>query len=113
MRRAVPCSTGLAIYEAVKRELELAGATPRPPTPPPKGPMTLDRATVLRFASLNEQRVADTRDWREEEELRRWFTDHRHLDKQHFVLLGRWKSPRQTQNYMSNEARVIEEKTRL
>lgn len=58
-----------------------------------------------------DQRVKGKEDQKVETELREWFKDHKYLDKPHFLLLGRWKTPRQINNYIKNSDELIKEVT--
>jgi len=51
-----------------------------------------------------------------EMEIREWLAkqaEPKYFDKEHFVKLGKWKTPRQEPNYMSNNESLIKEATRL
>ena len=51
-----------------------------------------------------------------EMEIRDWLAkqpEPKYFDKEHFVKLGRWKTPRQEENYRSNDEDLIKEATRL
>src|SRR5216684_823608 len=67
-------------------------------------PMRLDRETVVEYAAKYDQRVAGKSDERVEQELRTWFRHDRFLDKEHFIMLGNWKSPRPRRLYEQNDA---------
>ena len=55
--------------------------------------------------------TGDSTKWGMEQELRSWLASlpsEKYLDREHFLLLGEWKSARQRQNYRRNdEAKII------
>ena len=51
-----------------------------------------------------------------EMEVREWLAEQpepKYFDKEHFVKLGKWKPPRQEENYISNDESLIKETTHL
>ena len=47
-----------------------------------------------------------------EDEFFEWFKKHRYLNKKMFIRLGRWKTKRQTKNYLKNSEYFINKVTR-
>ena len=53
--------------------------------------------------------------WEMKQELRLWLAslpDTKYLDREHFLLLGGWKLPRQMPNYLRNSGEVVRSATR-
>lgn len=51
-----------------------------------------------------------------EREIKEWLAtqpEPKYFDKEHFVKLGKWKTPRQERNYKNNDENLVQEATRL
>ena len=48
---------------------------------------------------------------RTSDEFSQWFKKHRYLNKETFVSIGRWKTKRQTKNYLKNGDNFVKEIT--
>ena len=71
---------------------------------------------VRQFADKYDEEFKDSQDEKDEKAIREWLSQQpepKHLNKDFFVLLGRWKSKRPTPFYKANDERLIEEATRL
>lgn len=74
--------------------------------------MPLDKDTIKEYAAKYDAKVAGKKDERDEAALRVWFKNNKYLDKQHFMQLCMWKTPRQKNNYEMNQDEDIEMTTR-
>ncbi|MDP3062607.1 MAG: hypothetical protein Q8O40_05275 [Chloroflexota bacterium] len=71
---------------------------------------------VCHWAANYDRHYRGTLDEKVETHLREWLAalpEPKYLDMEHFVCLCRWKTPRQTSAYKSNDATLVEEATRL
>ncbi len=78
--------------------------------------LRISRAFTSRWADEYDNRFQGTRDERVERSLQEWISglpEPKYLDKEHFVELGRWKTPRQTPAYKANSKNLVIEATRL
>src|SRR3989344_7624316 len=62
--------------------------------------MKLSKKQITEYASKYEEKFSD--DIKLENKLLDWFKNHQFMDKERFVQLGRWKTKRQTKNYLRN-----------
>lgn len=62
--------------------------------------MSLSRKNILNFASIYDKTYIGKKEQIIEQELRDWFSEHRYLDKETFIKLGMWKSPRPKKYYL-------------
>ncbi len=69
----------------------------------------LTKNELVRCAKLYEERWPN--DIAVEENFFEWFRKNRYLDKEKFVQLGRWKTRRQTKNYLRNSEKFIQATT--
>ena len=70
---------------------------------------------VRHWAKKYDDQYVDGSDSIEEKAFRSWIEQQgepKYLNKEYFIRVGRWKSKRQTKNYKSNDAVLIEESTR-
>lgn len=70
----------------------------------------LTKDEILKYARLYEERWPN--DVALEDKFFDWFRKHRYLNKDIFVRLGRWKTKRQTKNYLRNSDEFIRLTTR-
>ncbi len=78
--------------------------------------MDIDHAWVKTWAAQYDARFRGKPDAIVEEQLRSWLARTpvpKYLDKEHFLLLARWKSPRAQTRYAQNDDRLVREATRL
>ncbi len=74
--------------------------------------MPISKDTVIEYAAKYDARVAGKKDETVEKQLREWFETNKFLDKDHFMKLCMWKTPRQKPNYNANDEHTIISKTR-
>ena len=70
---------------------------------------------VREWVEHHDRRLEGQRPMREEREVREWLLglgEPKYLDKEHFVTIGEWKTPRQRHNYLRNSDSTIREVTR-
>lgn len=68
---------------------------------------------IKEYADRYDQAVVGSFDEYGEKELKKWFIDHKYLDKEKFVRLGRWKSRRPTKHYENNSDSLVRDITKL
>jgi thermostable 8-oxoguanine DNA glycosylase len=71
---------------------------------------------VRDWADKYDKHFKGKKDEKTEKDIREWLSrqpEPKRLNKDFFVKLGCWKSPRQRPNYEANDERLIEEATRL
>lgn len=61
--------------------------------------MKLTKDQIFEYSRKYDLRVKGTSDELIETELRQWFVSHKFLDRNHFIKLGTWKSPRAKNQY--------------
>lgn len=75
--------------------------------------LKINKKTITEYAQRYDKRYKGTPDELIENELKDWFEERRYLDKENFVKLGIWKTPRQKKNYKSNSEGLIKEITKF
>lgn len=73
--------------------------------------MRIEKSELIRLAAQYDARAGNTPDSSVENQLRSWFSKHRHLDKSTFLALRNWKSNRGVKFAAQNSPEVIEEIT--
>lgn len=63
--------------------------------------MRIDARLILKYCDRYDLEVKGTPDELVEKELVSWFNQHKYLDRDHLIKLGRWKSPRALKQYKS------------
>lgn len=61
--------------------------------------MRIDKKLILKYAKRYDLEAKGTPDELMEKELTEWFNEHKYLDRNHLIELGRWKSPRALKQY--------------
>jgi len=77
---------------------------------------TIHRQFVEHWAKVYDDNFRWSEAEQVEKPMREWVAkqpEPKYFDKEHFVKLGKWKTPRQEENYKSNEESLIKEATRL
>jgi hypothetical protein len=75
--------------------------------------MPITQEIIKEYADKYDKSRVGKPDEYEEKELKEWFIDHRYLDKERFIKLGRWKSKRPTKHYENNSDNLIRDITKL
>ncbi|MFA4941134.1 MAG: hypothetical protein WC582_00860 [Patescibacteria group bacterium] len=75
--------------------------------------MPINKEVIREYADKYDKAVVGSFDEYGEKELKEWFVNHKYLDKENFVRLGRWKSRRPTKHYESNDDRLVRDITKL
>jgi len=78
--------------------------------------LTLDHGFVQRWCNKYSEIFRGSYDETEEKAIRSWLSrqgEPKHLNKEYFVRLGRWKTKRQTSNYEANDENTIIQVTRF
>jgi len=70
--------------------------------------MELTKENIRKYARLYEVRFKNTDDERTESEAKNWLKNHRY-DREHFIRVGLWKTPRQRKRYESNDELTVRE----
>lgn len=73
--------------------------------------MIIEKRSILNYCDKYDLRVEGTPDQLVEKELLSWFSDHKYLDRDHLIKIGKWKSPRalnQYKNALNSDERVKE-----
>ena len=73
-------------------------------------PPKLSTNILSKYAKLYEKKWPA--DIKLEDEFFQWFKKHRYLNKEMFVKIGRWKTKRQTKNYLKNSEDFVKKATR-
>lgn len=63
--------------------------------------MRIDQRLILKYCAKYDLEAKGTPDELVEIELANWFDQHKYLDRDHLIKLGRWKSPRALKQYKS------------
>jgi len=75
--------------------------------------MSITQEIIKKYADKYDKGVIGSFDEYGEKELKEWFIDHRYLDKEKFVRLGKWKSRRPIKCYESNSESLIRDITKF
>jgi len=73
--------------------------------------MRIDKRLILKYCERYDLESKGTPDELMEKELAEWFNEHKYLDRNHLIELGRWKSPRALKQYkdkINSDERVKE-----
>jgi hypothetical protein len=73
--------------------------------------MKLDKQTIIKYAEKYDQRFLKTKEAEIENEVKSWLRKNRYLDKENFIKLCLWKSPRPKKSYENNSEELIKELT--
>lgn len=73
--------------------------------------MKLSKDNIIRYADKYDNRYNSTPDSHIEEEIKQWFESNRFLDRDNFLKLCRWKSPRPRKSYEQNRDDFVREIT--
>jgi hypothetical protein len=73
--------------------------------------MKLDKQIIIKYAEKYNQRFLGTKEAEIEAEVKSWLKNNRFLNKDNFIKLCLWKSPRPKKNYEHNNRELIEELT--
>lgn len=73
--------------------------------------MELTRNNIIRYAKVYDAHYRD-KDRTAEDELKKWLKNNCYLDKEKFIRLGVWKSPRTIRHYKNNNNETIREATK-
>lgn len=75
--------------------------------------MELTKEKIEEYARKYDESYRDTDGDLFENEMKVWLKDHRYLDKERFVEIGRWKSKRPSRWYERNDDSLVREITRF
>jgi hypothetical protein len=75
--------------------------------------MLITREIIEKYADKYDKNRVGKSDEYEEEKLKDWFIDHRYLDKDNFIRLGKWKSTRPVKHYRNNSNSLIKDITKF
>lgn len=66
---------------------------------------------IEKYSQLYENRMNGAPDEIIEAEMKAWLRDNRYLDREKFIKIGMWKTPRQKGRYESNENETVQKVT--
>ena len=82
--------------------------------------LDISREFVEQWATKHDAKLKEKEQGRKalqtESEIREWLArqpEPKYFDKEHFVRLGKWKTPRQKENYKSNDESLVKGATHL
>lgn len=75
--------------------------------------MEITKEKIEEYARKYDESYRDTDGDQFENEIKVWLKDHRYLDKERFVEIGRWKSKRPSKWYRSNSDSLVREITQF
>lgn len=75
--------------------------------------MQITKETIQKYADKYDKGVIGSFDEYGEKELKEWLKNHRYLDKEQFIRLGKWKSRRSIKHYESNSDSLVREITKF
>ena len=78
--------------------------------------ITISRQFVEHWAKVHDDKFRGSEAEQVEKSIREWLAkqpEPKYFNKEHFVKLGKWKTPRQVENYESNDENLVKEATLL
>ncbi len=78
--------------------------------------LKISKKFVEQWARMYDEKFKHSKELPIEIEIREWLSQQsepKYLDKDHFVILGWWKTRRQMKNYQANDETLVKDATRL
>lgn len=73
--------------------------------------MEITKGKIKEYVGKYDERYQGTSDELVENEVKAWLENNRFLDRERFIKLGMWKSPRPKRHYEANDERKVKEIT--